>query len=293
MYVITGASGNTGSKIAEKLLAENKKVRVVARNAEKLKALADKGAEVATGDLEDAAFVKQALEGAEAAYLMIPPHFTAEDFRGYQNKVADNLAEGLKANKTPYAVFLSSMGAHLQEGAGVVQGLADAEAKFSQLPDTNVRALRPTFFMENFYGQIEPIKQYDMMAMGISGDKPLPLVHTRDIAERAAERLLKLDFQGKGHEYILGPKDYTLNEAAEAIGSKIGKSIKYVKADNQQLRDSFKHMGASDSMTEAYVEFSKAADEGRISEDARRDAQNTTPTTLEQFAEEMSFALKG
>jgi uncharacterized protein YbjT (DUF2867 family) len=33
MYVITGATGHTGSVIAKKLLAQGKKVRVVGRNA--------------------------------------------------------------------------------------------------------------------------------------------------------------------------------------------------------------------------------------------------------------------
>jgi uncharacterized protein YbjT (DUF2867 family) len=44
MYVITGATGQTGRPIVEKLLAQGKQVRAIARSAEHLKPLAAKGA---------------------------------------------------------------------------------------------------------------------------------------------------------------------------------------------------------------------------------------------------------
>jgi len=50
-YAITGATGNIGHIITEKLLAEGHKVRAIARTAEKLRALAAKGAEIFPGSL--------------------------------------------------------------------------------------------------------------------------------------------------------------------------------------------------------------------------------------------------
>jgi len=44
MYVISGATGNTGKVIASTLLEAGKKVRIIARNVEKAKELTDKGA---------------------------------------------------------------------------------------------------------------------------------------------------------------------------------------------------------------------------------------------------------
>jgi uncharacterized protein YbjT (DUF2867 family) len=55
-YAITGATGNIGHIITEKLLAEGHKVRAIARTAEKLRALAAKGAETFPGSLEDTGF---------------------------------------------------------------------------------------------------------------------------------------------------------------------------------------------------------------------------------------------
>ncbi len=54
MYVITGATGNTGSVIAERLLAAGEKVRVVGRDPKRLEKLTGKGAEPFIADVTDA-----------------------------------------------------------------------------------------------------------------------------------------------------------------------------------------------------------------------------------------------
>jgi uncharacterized protein YbjT (DUF2867 family) len=51
-YVIVGASGNTGSIIANTLLSKGKKVRVLGRDAARLQRFVDKGAEAFTADFE-------------------------------------------------------------------------------------------------------------------------------------------------------------------------------------------------------------------------------------------------
>src|SRR5271163_3231149 len=78
MYVILGASGNTGSIIANFLLLKGEKVRVVGRDAGRLQRFVDKGAEAFTADLSDAAALTKAFSGARAAYLLLPPLKTRE-----------------------------------------------------------------------------------------------------------------------------------------------------------------------------------------------------------------------
>ncbi len=57
MYVITGATGNTGSEIARKLLESGKKVRAIARDKNRLKSLEVLGAEIRQGSLDDSNFL--------------------------------------------------------------------------------------------------------------------------------------------------------------------------------------------------------------------------------------------
>ena len=111
MYVITGATGNTGSGIAEALLARGEKVRVVGRSAEKLERFVQKGAEALSADLGDEAVLARAFAGATAVYVMIPPDSTSEHWREQQERQSDALAAALQKAGATHAVTLSSVGA--------------------------------------------------------------------------------------------------------------------------------------------------------------------------------------
>ena len=71
MIAVMGASGNTGGRICEQLLMEGERVRALGRSAGKLAGLARGGAEVLTGDADDAAFLTTAFRGADAVYTLL------------------------------------------------------------------------------------------------------------------------------------------------------------------------------------------------------------------------------
>src|SRR6185295_17669043 len=73
MYVIAGVSGNTGSVVANTLLADKQPVRVIVRDAAKGEPWKAKGAEVVVASLDDRASLARALTGATGAYLLLPP----------------------------------------------------------------------------------------------------------------------------------------------------------------------------------------------------------------------------
>src|SRR6266478_1804339 len=99
MYVILGASGNTGSIIANFLLSKGEKVRVVGREVGRLQRFARKGAEAFTADLSDAAALTKAFSGARAAYLMLPPLNSREE----QERQSDAISKAVKESGLRYA----------------------------------------------------------------------------------------------------------------------------------------------------------------------------------------------
>src|SRR5689334_5005396 len=111
MIAIMGATGHTGGRIAEALLGQGEKVRAIARDAGKLRPLADKGAETAVGEATDAAFLTRAFAGADVAYTLVPPDLRAEDMRGFQDRVGEATVNALRQAKVKRVVFLSSQGA--------------------------------------------------------------------------------------------------------------------------------------------------------------------------------------
>src|ERR1700688_1382286 len=151
MYVILGASGNTGSIVANSLLSAGKKVRVVGRDSGRLQRFVDKGAE--------------AFSGARAAYLMLPPAKSREE----QERDSDGIAKAVEQSGLRYAVHLSSYGAQVAEGAGPVSGLHSSEQKLNAIEGLNVLHLRAAYFMENNLAAIGMIH-----GVGIFGNALLP-----------------------------------------------------------------------------------------------------------------------
>ena len=127
MFVIAGATGKTGSKLAEILLEKGRTIRVIGRDTAKLKGFTAKGAEAAVGAMADRTFLAKAFSGAEAVYTLIPPNFGVADFRAYQAKIGESIVEAIKDSGVKHVVNLSSQGAHLPDRTGPIKGLHDQE----------------------------------------------------------------------------------------------------------------------------------------------------------------------
>lgn len=285
-YVITGATGHIAKPLSLSLLKAGHQVTVIGRSAENLKDLTDAGARAAVGSVEDADFLKSAFAGADAAYLMIPPNIGAENWRAYQNGVARNYADAVKANGIRYIVHLSSIGAHMGNGAGPVDGLADSEDLLNQLEGVNVKHLRPSFFMYNLFGMIPLIKGMKIMGgnYGGTGEK-LALVHTDDIAEAATEEMLALSFTGKSVRYIAGD-ERTPEEIATVLSAAIGRpGIPWVVFSDEQSLEGMRQAGLSETIAEGYTSMGIAIRKGEMQADYWKNHPATlAKTKLEDFA---------
>ncbi len=284
--VICGATGNVGSKIVGTLLAAGEPVRVVGRERARLGPLAAKGAEPFPGDILDAEFLGKAFSGTGAAFVMIPPKYDAGDFRDYQRRIGEALVSALSEARVPRIVTLSSVGAELPEGTGPILGLHGLETMVdARLPDAGVVHLRPGFFMENHLRSIPMIRAQGINGGPIRPDVPIAMIATKDIADAAAHLLARRAFTGHSVRYLLGPRDLTLREATLIFGEAIGSpGIRYVQFPEDEARKALWGVGMSESAAEAMLEMNRAFNAGKIRPASTRDAENTTPTTLEEFA---------
>ncbi len=292
MYVIAGAAGHIGRIIANELLSKGKKVRVLGRDPGKLKEFTTKGAEAMTGDLNDASYVDRAFEGGTAAFCLLPPNPMSLNFRAEQQRIAKNFIEAVRMNKISHVVLLSSIGAHLRNGAGVIDGLGDMEEYFLELKDVNVLNLRPSYFMENILFQVQMIKMAGMMGSALRGDLVFPVVASKDIGERAAKRLLDLSFKGNTIEYVLGPRDVTFNEIASVFGKAIGiPDLKYVQFSFDEAKNGLVKSGyISENVAEVMTRMAEGFNNGNALNAHHRTSENTTHTTLEEFSKVFAAA---
>jgi uncharacterized protein YbjT (DUF2867 family) len=284
MYVVLGASGNTGKVVAKNLLARGQKVRVVGRNAARLQPLAAEGAEIFIGDVTDASALTKAFHKADAAYVMIPPNATNNDVRAYQDGVSDAIAAAVRNAGVKNIVSLSSFGADKPSGTGPVVGLHDLEQKLNQIDGANVLHLRAGYFMENTLPQVGAIRMVGSMIGPVTPNLKLPMIATRDIGAAAADALLRLAFQGKQTQELQGQRDLDYTEAPGIIGKAISKpDLGYIHAPNDQIRAAMVQMGMSDNMAGLILEMAGALNTGHMRTLEPRSAVNTTPTKFETF----------
>jgi uncharacterized protein YbjT (DUF2867 family) len=287
MYTVLGATGNTGSIVAERLLVEGQKVRVVGRTAERLQALASHGAEPFAGDVIDSAFLTRALRGAKAVYVMIPPAMNNPDYRAYQESVSDAIARALEDSGIKHAVCLSSIGADKAEKTGPVVGLHRLEEKLNRISGLNVLHLRAAYFMENTLAQIQLIQTMGAAAGPLRSDLELPMIATRDIGAAAADALLQLSFHGNSTRELLGQRDISMAGVAAILGKALNKpDLAYVQAPEEQVRAALLGAGMSRNGAGLILEMAAALNSGHMRALEPRSERNTTPTSYETFARE-------
>lgn len=290
-YVITGSLGNISKPIVQGLLRAGHTVHVLTRSEETATQISALGATPLIGDMEQADFVHSAFAGADVVYTMIPPNFVTENFRAYQNRVGKNMADAIRAHGIKKVVNLSSVGAHLGNGAGVVDGLADFEQMLNAIENIDVKHLRPSFFYQNFYAQIGMIASMGIMGSNYGGDIPMALVHVNDIAAVALEELLALDFSGSSVRYIVSDVR-TSNDVAALVSEAVGKPIPWVEFPDEQQKAAMLSMGMKETLVDGYQELGRGFRQGLLMADYLASGTPLASTKLEDFVAEFAPAVK-
>ena len=237
MYTVIGASGNIGSVITKALLEKGEKVRVLGRHPGNLQQFVQKGAEALVADIKDADALAQAFSGARAAFLMVPPSMTSVDYRADQERTSDAMAAAAKKSGLQYAVSLSSFGAQAPAGTGPISGLHRFEKKLNGVERLNVLHLRPAYFFENHLAGVGMIHLMSTYGSALKPDLRFAQIATRDIGAYAAIRLLKLDFNGKQTQELLGERDLSMSDVAAVIARLSTKAI-FVTSNSPTIRSS-------------------------------------------------------
>jgi uncharacterized protein YbjT (DUF2867 family) len=124
------------------------------------------------------------------------------------------------------------------------------------------------------------------MGSPLKANTSLPMIATKDIAAVAAELLGSLDFSGATTRELLGAKDYTMEEVTKVFAKALGKKdLKYVEFPYADAEKAMLQMGLSADVVRLFIEMNKGLNDGWIKAEEKRSARNTTPTTIEEFAQ--------
>ena len=261
MYVVVGATGNTGSAVADTLLSLKQPVRIVVRSADKVAAWKAKGAEIAVASLDDVSVLAKVFEGAKGIYLLVPPNYGAQAWLMDQRARMDRATEAVRKSGTSHVVFLSSIGGHIAERTGPIRAARYGEQVLATAVN-NLTILRPSYFMENWALVLGAVKGQGLLPTFIAPMAKIPMIATDDIGRIAAEQLIA---GGHGRKVVemAGPEEYSPDQVATALGQILGKPVTVQHAPLSAVVPTFKSFGFSDEAAklfeEMYTSFSTGA----------------------------------
>jgi uncharacterized protein YbjT (DUF2867 family) len=280
MFVITGASGNTGGIAAETLLKAGKKVRVVVRDAAKGEAWKKRGAEVALADFADAAALTRAFAGASGLYLMTPPLDHAQDMIEERKPMIAALVKAAKDAAVPHVVALSSIGAQHAAGTGPIVSLHDLETRLAAA-GLRRTLLRPGYFAENWGDMIPVAQAQGVLPAMMAPEHKFPIVATPDVGRTAAAALLDPPTSSRVVA-LAGPRDLSPADVAAAFAKLLGKPVQVAPVPPEGREAAMKEAGLPAKTAAIYAEMCNAIDSGLVgyegSEEKKRGTESIDET---------------
>lgn len=281
MYAIMGITGRVGGTAANALLASGQSVRAIVRDADKGAVWAERGAEVAVAEGNDAAALQAALTGVEGAFLMTPPYFAPEAGYPETREIVTAIRQALEAAAPPKIVCLSSVGAHRPSGLGLItqSHIMEQELGGLGIPAAFVRAAS---FMENVVWDIPSARDTGETASFLQPlDRAIPMIATADIGHTVADTL-RQTWAGRRIIELEGPRPYSPNDVAHVLGDLLGHPVRATAAPRKDWEDLFERAGMPHRRTWARIEMMDGFNSGWITFEREGTESATGSTSLEE-----------
>lgn len=269
--IVTGSLGNIGKPLTSALVQKGHTVTVISSNPAKQKDIETLGATAAIGSLEDARFLTRVFTGADVVYCMVPPnyHTTGADPIVYCKQIGNNYAQAIRQSGVKRVIHLSSFGADLDKGTGIILGAHHVEQILGELSDVAITHMRPTYFYYNMLHYVGMIKNAGLIATNYGEEDKLILVSPLDIAAAIVEEI-ETPATGRKVRYVASD-ELTANEAARILGAAIGKpDLKWVTITNDQMQHGLEANGVPPNIAALTVEMFACLHSGELSKDYER-----------------------
>ena len=261
-YVVAGATGRVGSVVAAELLSRGAGVTVIVRSEQAGAKWAKRGASVAVGSLDDAAFLTEVFGKAQAAFVLLPENVDPSNFHGARRKMADAIAGAAAASGIPHVVMLSAVAAVLPDGNGPAKDLHYLE---NRLASTKARRtiLRSAYFQDNIGGMLGPATQAGIYPNFLPSDEfAFPMISTTDVGKFAADAVLSA--AGQSETILLAGPSYSARDLATRLGSALGKTVRVIGVPPEQQVGALVGAGIPQPVAEAVAEMMGAFGKGLI-----------------------------
>ena len=295
---LTGSLGNIGRPLTEALVKQGHHVTVISSNAARTKDIEALGAKAAVGTMQDVDFLAGAFRGADAVYLMETMEAAGDlfdkdlDLIGSITRIGECYKEALLRSGVKKIVHLSSIGAHMREGNGILAFHHRVEQILRSLPEeVAIKFMRPVGFYINLFSFIPTIRREGAIISNYGGDKEEPWVSPKDIAAVVAEEM-NTPFEGRTVRYIASD-EVSPNEVARALGEAIGKpDLEWKVIPDEALLQGWLSIGFNEQVARGFVEMQAAQGNGKLYENYYRNQPALGTVKLADFAKDFAAAYR-
>lgn len=281
--IVTGSLGNISRPLTKKLVEMGHQVQVISSDLAKKATIEGLGASALIGSLMDVDFLTEAFSAADDVYTMVPPNFAAADPLSYYEQVGRCYTTAIQASGIKRVVQLSSWGAHLQEGTGIITGSHRVEQILNQVNGASITHLRPCSFYNNLYVYTDMIKTQGFIATNYGGEDKVVWVSPMDIAAAAAEELVIRP--AKNTIRYVASDERSCNEVASVLGAAIGKpDLRWLAFSDEQVRAAMEKNGVPQRTAGLLVELNASIRTGLIRQDYDLHQPAMGKVKIEDFA---------
>ncbi|AZA84413.1 NAD-dependent dehydratase [Chryseobacterium lactis] len=296
--VLTGSVGNIGKPLTQQLVEKGHSVTVISSNEERISAIEMLGAKAAIGSMFDPDFLAKTFKGADIVYLMETIEAAGDlfdkdvDFIGAISEIGHHYKAAVEKSGVKKMIHLSSIGAHTDQGTGIIIFHHHVENILKQLPDeVDIKFIRPVGIYFNMFSFINTIKNTGAIISNYGGDQKEPWVSPLDIAEVVVEEIEK-PFEGRVVRYVASD-EVSPNEIAKTLGNSIGKpGLQWNVISDDELLKSWLKIGFNEQVAKGFVETQAAQGTGVLYEDYYQHQPVLGKVKLADFAEEFAAAYK-
>jgi uncharacterized protein YbjT (DUF2867 family) len=293
--VVTGSLGHISAPLTKELIQKGHAVTVISSKADKQTEIEALGATAAIGSLQDADFLTATFAGADAVYTMVPPtsYFDHSlDLLAYYRGIGSNYAAALKQTGVKHVVNLSTFGAHLNKGNGILLGAHHVEGILNELPaGVSITHMRPASFYYNLFAYAHSIQNEDRIITNYGVGDMIPWVSPVDIASAVAEELV-LPGNGRKMRYVAS-EELTGAETASIIGTAIGKpDLQWIMISDEDALEGLLKIGMNPRIAAGMVEMFGALHSGLLAEDYFRNRPVLGKVKMADYAKEFAAAIK-
>lgn len=294
--ILTGSLGNIGKLLAPALVQGGHAVTIISSNPDRQTEIEAMGARAAIGTMQDVGFLTKTFSGADVVYLMETMEAVGNvvdksvDFIAEITQIGRNYKQAVERSGVQKVIHLSSIGADMEQGNGILRFHHNVEQLLRELPaNVTIKFIRPVGFFENMLSFVHTIKSQGAIISNYGGDQKEPWVSPADIATAIAEEV-NAPFAGRTVRYVASD-EVSPNEIARALGEAIGMpNLEWKVISDEQLLSSWLQAGFNEQVAKGFIELQASQGDGGLYQDYFRHRPQLGKVKLADFAKDFAAA---